>query len=114
MDYLTDEQIDYIVDDLRRRGLHYAPLVDELLDHVCCLVESEVAAGTDFEVAYRQTIQAFGRDGIQKTQTLTFQSVNNKTKRMRRLKTLLTGIAACMPLLTLNVGAVDPPRFVPT
>jgi hypothetical protein len=56
---ITDEQIDYILDDLRRRGVETEDLQLNLLDHICCIVEQNLGAGEDFERFYQQTVQRF-------------------------------------------------------
>ncbi len=56
---LTDEQIDYILDDIRRGGIGLEDLQYNLLDHICCILERDLKETDDFEVAYRRTIRQF-------------------------------------------------------
>lgn len=58
---ITEEHIDYILDDLRRGGVETEDLQLNLLDHICCLAEQNLAEGDDFEVFYRRTIPSFYR-----------------------------------------------------
>ena len=56
---LTDEQIDLIIADLYVQGIRLEGLRDNLLDHICILVEEKLEAGDDFETAYATVIPTF-------------------------------------------------------
>lgn len=58
---LTDEQVDYILDDIRAHGIRLAGLQDNLLDHICVLVEEKLDTGADFEETYAAVIPTFYR-----------------------------------------------------
>ena len=58
---LTDEQIDHIVADLYAHGIRLEGLRDNLLDHICILVEEKLETGGDFESAYATVIPTFYR-----------------------------------------------------
>ncbi len=111
---LTDTQIDYILDDVRRRGLLYAPLVDELVDHLCCGVEREMAAGLDFETAYQAVLSGFGADGLQRTEAQTLHALTFKSQLMKRLFYSAAGMAASLLFVTtLAVQAQHAPSLLP-
>lgn len=56
---LTDSQIEYILDDIRRGGIGLEDLQYNLLDHICCILERDLKETDDFEVVYRRTIRQF-------------------------------------------------------
>lgn len=56
---ISDEQIDYILDDIRRRGIEMEDLQLNLLDHICCIIEHNLSPDGDFEGFYKQTIPKF-------------------------------------------------------
>ncbi|MBX7182893.1 MAG: hypothetical protein K1X82_12335 [Bacteroidia bacterium] len=56
---LSEEQIDFILDDIRARGVKLDSLQQSLLDHVCCIIEQGLEANGDFEGFYQTTIQSF-------------------------------------------------------
>jgi hypothetical protein len=56
---LSEEQIGYILSDIRRRGVEMEDLQLNLLDHICCIVEQNLKEGEDFEAFYSQTIPRF-------------------------------------------------------
>ena len=69
---LNDSNINYIINDLYRRGLVYEPLKDELLDHICCKIEEQMGSGMKFIDAYEVAInQYFKTNELQKIQQLT-------------------------------------------
>jgi hypothetical protein len=56
---INDEQIDFILNDIRRRGVEMEDLQYNLLDHICCIVEQNLESGGNFEDFYNQTISKF-------------------------------------------------------
>jgi hypothetical protein len=51
---IIDDNYERIKADLVSRGLTYERLIDDLLDHVCCMVEEYMEKGKDFESSYSQ------------------------------------------------------------
>jgi hypothetical protein len=49
---ISPENIQQIQQDLTHAGIDYMPLQQELLDHICIDVESEIEAGKNFNLAY--------------------------------------------------------------
>jgi hypothetical protein len=56
---LTDEQVEYIEADIRARGIRLQGLQDNLLDHICILVEQGLGQGGDFDSLYAAILPAF-------------------------------------------------------
>ena len=56
---INDKQIDYILNDIRRRGVEMEDLQSNLLDHICCIVEQNLKSDGDFEDFYKKTIPKF-------------------------------------------------------
>ncbi|OJW81403.1 MAG: hypothetical protein BGO69_14020 [Bacteroidetes bacterium 46-16] len=56
---ITEQQIDYILDDIRRNGIDMEDLQLNLLDHICCIIEQELEENDDFERFYHKTVQQF-------------------------------------------------------
>ena len=59
---LSDQQIDYIFDDISARGVEMESLQQNLLDHICCIIEQDLEANGDFESFYQKTIRTFYKD----------------------------------------------------
>lgn len=45
---LSDNEIDYILEDIQKHGVTAEDLQQDLLDHMCCLLEEEMYEGADF------------------------------------------------------------------
>ncbi|MES2764084.1 MAG: hypothetical protein V4677_17845 [Bacteroidota bacterium] len=61
---LSDKQIDYIFDDISARGVEMESLQQNLLDHICCIIEQNLEANGDFENFYQKTIKTFYKDAL--------------------------------------------------
>jgi len=59
MHCLSDEQIDFIAMDIRRRGIHLPGLQENLLDHICILIEQKLDKPEEFETVYAAVIKTF-------------------------------------------------------
>jgi hypothetical protein len=56
---LTNQQIDFIANDIRRRGIEIESLQDNLLDHICILIENHLKENGNFEACYQEVIRTF-------------------------------------------------------
>lgn len=56
---INDKQIDFILDDIRRRGIEMEDLQYNLLDHICCIIEQNLKSDGNFEDFYKKTIPKF-------------------------------------------------------
>ncbi len=82
---LTAEHIDYIIKDLHYRGIVVEGLKDELIDHICSAVETEMQSGKRFIDAYHHVLKSFGHTGgLREIQTQTLKFENQNTKIMLR------------------------------
>jgi len=56
---VTDEQIDFILDNIKANGVTIEDLQYNLLDHICCIVENEMTEGEDFYKFYGRIVPRF-------------------------------------------------------
>ena len=56
---ISEQQIEYILNDIRRNGVEMEDLQLNLLDHICCIIEQNLKEGDDFEDFYRKTVKQF-------------------------------------------------------
>jgi hypothetical protein len=96
-----DENYDRIKADLVGRGLTYNRLIDDLLDHVCCLVEEYMFEGYDFESSYKQVLESIGEKRLPEIQHQTLLNLDKKFQRMKNF-TYIFGLTSA--LLTI-IGA---------
>lgn len=66
---LSPSQIHFIDADLKKRGVHLRSLREDLLDHICCLIEDQTSNCTDFKQVYRSTLKEFGPARMLQQQT---------------------------------------------
>ena len=61
---LNEQQIDFILGDIKARGIRLESLQYDLLDHICVIVEQTLEKEEDFDQCYLQTIRAFYRNEL--------------------------------------------------
>ena len=84
---LSDKQIEFIIDDIRRRGIEMEDLQSNLLDHICCIMENELEETGDFEQCYESVIIRFYNDDLEELEEetkslLTFKNYYKMKKIM--------------------------------
>jgi hypothetical protein len=75
---LSEQQIDFILNDIRARGVEMESLQLNLLDHVCCIIEQNLEENGDFEGFYASTISTFYRYELCEIEEETIQLLTNK------------------------------------
>ena len=93
-----DDNLDRIRGDLVRRGLTYDPLVDDLLDHVCCMLEDAMNAGGEFETSYEEVLETIGDKRLPEIQHQTLLNLDKKYQKMKKF-TYLSGITSVLLIL---------------
>jgi hypothetical protein len=61
---ISDQQIDFILADLRHRGIRTEDIEFNLLDHICILIEQGLDEGGDFNIFYSAVIRTFYREEL--------------------------------------------------
>ncbi|MTI20344.1 ABC transporter permease, partial [Fulvivirga sp. RKSG066] len=83
--HLTESHINYIIRDIQYRGVVDDDLGEELVDHICTLVEQKMEEGERFIEAYENVRVSFGSThNLQELQTQTINSSNYNTRLMFR------------------------------
>lgn len=75
---ITDQQVDFILDDIRRRGVEMEDLQYNLLDHICCIIEQNLEADGDFEGYYQQIITRFYKQQLSEIEEETIRLLTFK------------------------------------
>lgn len=78
MHSVTDEQIEFILDDIAKRGIETEDVRYNILDHVCCIIENEMPAGKDFFEFYKITIARFYKDELREIEEETRELITFK------------------------------------
>ncbi len=117
---LTIDDIEVIAADVRSQEIVFTHLADELIDHICCDVESEMESGLTFYEAYARVRQKFGRRRLKEIQEETLYVTDTKYRIMKNAMkisalagTILFGFAAMFKIqhwpgagIMLTLGAV--------
>ena len=83
---ITDEQVDFIEKEILKGEVKSKELRDDLLDHMCCLVEIDLKKGLSFEQAYQKAFLQTSPNGYGEIQNETLFLLNyNKIMNMKRL-----------------------------
>ncbi len=88
---LTDAQIEFIRRDLLAQGIQLEGLQQDLLDHICCVVEHELAAEDDFEAFYQQRIKHFYKRELREIEEETIALLTFKNYYVMKKIMLLSG-----------------------
>lgn len=68
---LSETQIDFILDDISARGIETVSLQQDLLDHICCIIEQQLEENGDFERFYSMTITTFYKEELREIEVET-------------------------------------------
>ena len=96
---LNEQQIDYILNDIRARGVKTESLQLNLLDHVCCIVEQHMQPGDDFERFYLQTITRFYKRELQEIEEETHYLLTYKNYYAMKKVMLASGGASAIIMI---------------
>ena len=92
MPELSLNDIDQITRDISREEITFSHLLDELIDHVCCDVENEMAHGLSFMEAYQCVKKKIGPRRLKEIQEETLYAIDAKYRKMKTTMKI-TGIA---------------------
>lgn len=91
---VTDEQVDFILIDFTKRGIVLEDLRDDLLDHMCCIIEDEMAEDDNFYRFYETVLPRFFKEELAEIQTETDNLIRFKNfysmKKVLKLSGMLT------------------------
>ncbi|MRR22421.1 hypothetical protein EG830_05510 [bacterium] len=97
MPELTFQDIASIRRDVNRQEICYSHLADELIDHLCCDVENEMAGGLNFQDAYSKVKEKLGHRRLREIQEETLYSIDTKYRNMKKTMKI-SGIAGTVML----------------
>lgn len=80
---LTVEQIESVNEIVDNSEISYSHLPDDLVDHICCDIESEMSVGLSFNKALERVQCKFGDFGLQKVQEDTILLIDQKYRFMK-------------------------------
>ena len=81
---LTKGNIRIITETIDKAGISFSHLREDLIDHICCEVESEMENGTDFQKAFAKIKRSFGLKNLQKVQEQTLLLIDKNYCTMKK------------------------------
>lgn len=100
---VTEEQVEFILKDIEARGVVLEDLRDNLLDHMCCIIEQEMNEKEDFKVFYESVLLRFFKDNLQEIQVETDNLIKFKNFYSMKKIMKISGIAT---VLFTTMGAI--------
>jgi hypothetical protein len=82
---LSEEQVAYIRSRVKHGGIGIAALQDDVLDHLCCVVEMKMEKNIPFDTALTIAIQELAPEGLAEIEQETLLLLNAKTMNMKKV-----------------------------
>ena len=99
MHKITDEQIDFILNDIKANGVHIEDLQYNLLDHICCIIENEMNENEDFYKFYECALPRFFKSEMKEIQEETELLLKFKHYYAMKKTLKITGIGSSILML---------------
>ncbi len=96
---LSEEQIDFILRDIKSRGVEMEDLQVSLLDHICCILECELEPDGDFESFYRKTIPRFFKKELREIEEETILLLTFKNYYAMKKVMMISGLISVVALI---------------
>jgi hypothetical protein len=107
---LNDKEIDFIHNDLIQRGIVLEDLQQNLLDHICCIIEEELEQGEDFESYYQKIVPRFYKKNLVELEEETFLLLT--FKHFYTMKKLMIG-SGILSIAILGAGILFKYMYLP-
>ncbi len=110
---LTEIQIIIIEQELRESGLDHLPLFDEMVDHICCMVEANLNLGCSFQEAKQLAFEKLGPKEINEYQKQTDFLLQQNKILMKRITVAVCFIAGACLMISSFLYAQNVPSIMP-
>jgi len=100
---VSEEEVEFILSDIEARGVVLEDLRDNLLDHMCCIIEDEMNETEDFKVFYESVLPRFFKENLSEIQVETDNLIKFKNFYSMNKIMKISGIAT---VFFTTVGAI--------
>ena len=97
---LTEEQIEFISADIKKRGIEMNDLHDNILDHACCMIENNLEENGDFGKFYSNTIVKFYKNELWEIEEETISLLMFKNYYIMKKAMLISGFISSVLVMT--------------
>jgi hypothetical protein len=92
---LNDQQLDFLEQEIKDRGIQHENLAHGLLDHFACGIEREMAEGLGFYEAYHKVYMQVSPNGLEEIdQSMTLVIIHQKYSNMKKSVFILGFVTA--------------------
>jgi hypothetical protein len=102
MQGLTHSNVTLIVEEVTKAGITLTHLREELIDHICCVIEDDLRKGLTFDEAFQKTKATVGLHELQKVQENTLLHID-KNYRIMKNTMKIVGLAS---MIIITIGAL--------
>ena len=99
MYHISDQQIDFILSDISARGIEMESLQQNLLDHICCIIENNLEENGDFESFYKKTIKTFYKDALWEIEEETLLLLTYKNYYAMKKVMIISGLFSAAAMI---------------
>jgi len=103
MHKFSEAEIDFILDDLKANGVVLEDLQNNLLDHICCIIEEEKPDEVDFHVFYRTVLRRFFTQELKEIQDETEKLLTFKNYYAMKRTLKISGFVSIGLLLSASL-----------
>lgn len=97
---LNDKQFEFIAADIKKRGIEIEDLHNNILDHVCCMIENNLEENGDFEKFYSNTIVKFYKNELWELEEETISLLMFKNYYTMKKAMLISGFISIFFVMT--------------
>nr|WP_294936922.1 hypothetical protein [uncultured Flavobacterium sp.] len=99
---ISEEQIDFILSDISARGIEMESLQQNLLDHICCVIEHNLEDDGDFESFYSTVITSFYKVELKEIEEETINLLIHKNYYVMKKIMMFSGTLS-VSILSLGI-----------
>lgn len=103
---ISEQQIDFILNDISGRGIKMRDLQLNLLDHICILIEENLEEGGDFEHFYASVITAFYTKELCEIEEETILLLTNKNQLSMKRAMIISGTFSVAAFLAASLAKI--------
>jgi hypothetical protein len=107
---ITEQQIDFMLDDLEKRGIRTESLRLNLLDHIYIMIEENLEEGGDFNTFYQSAIQTFYKKELMELETETNYLLLQNNFLMKKAL-VISGLLAAFGFIAGSISKIFLARF---
>lgn len=96
---LSEAQVLFILNDISARGIETDSLQQNLLDHICCIIEQELEENGDFESFYLTVVQQFYHKELREIEEETALLLTFKNYYTMKKVMMFSGAATVMSFI---------------